>query len=327
MKYCGQRIDLGMSDAETKPTTDSPRIFVIIPTHNRWDELRVALTCLKNSSFPNFELVLIDDGSTDGTGRNCRSEFSSVTILEGDGNLWWSGAINLGVEHALAQGADAIVWLNDDNRVEPETLTQLVESYLRQGKQSVSCARVQLIGADTEWAGRPPRWHADYESWKQPAVALPPDFPIAHPPGGQGVLIPAQCFRDVGEIDVKAFPHYWADHDFHYRAMKAGYKYFVATGAVVWNQPNKERPEAPKSVIGSLRGTLWFLFNRRSPMNIPTVRRLLKRHLSRTEYRRTFYPLLRRHLAWLGYEWLSRKRVYRWIRALKRTVRGSRPRN
>jgi GT2 family glycosyltransferase len=312
-----------MSNAERKSTTVSPRIFVIIPTHNRWDELRVALTCLKNSSYPNFELVLIDDGSIDGTGRNCRSEFPSVTILEGDGNLWWSGAINLGVEHALAQGADAIVWLNDDNRVEPETLTQLVKSYLRQGTHSIPCARVQLIGADVEWAGRPPRWHADYESWKQPAVPLPQDFPIVHPPGGQGVLVPAQCFRDVGVVDVKAFPHYWADHDFHYRAMKAGYKYFVATDAVVWNLPNRERPEAPKSVIGSLRGTLWFLFNRRSPMNMPTVRRLLKRHLSRTEYRRTFYPLLRRHLAWLGYEWLSRKRVYRWIRALKRTITGS----
>lgn len=296
------------------------RLVVVMPTHNRWDEARVALTRLMQSDYPNFEVVLIDDGCTDQTAQNCRNEFPSVTILEGDGNLWWSGAINLGIEHALARDADAVVWLNDDNRVEPETLTRLVESFARQGSHSVTCARVQLIGANVEWAGRPPRWHAEYESWTQPEAALPQDFPIKHPPGGQGVLIPAQCFRDVGGIDVKAFPHYWADHDFHYRAMKAGYKYFIVADAVVWNVPNPQRPEAEKNVIGSLRGTAWFLFNRRSPMNMPTVRRLLKRHLAPDEYRKTFYPMLRRHITWLGYEWLSRKLVYKWIRAVKRSV-------
>src|SRR6476646_6831542 len=141
-----------MSDKQTESAAVTPRIFIVIPTHNRWDEARVALACLTKSTYPNFEIVLIDDGCTDGTERNCRAEFPSVTILEGDGTLWWSGAINLGVEHALAHSADAIVWLNDDNRGEPETLSHLVESHLRQGPQSIPCARVQLIGADVEWA-------------------------------------------------------------------------------------------------------------------------------------------------------------------------------
>jgi GT2 family glycosyltransferase len=304
------------------PGADRPEIFltVVIPTHNRWEQARVTLSALARSDYKNFEVVLIEDGCTDGTADLCRKEFPSVHLLHGDGNLWWSGAINKGLEYALDRGTDAVVWLNDDNRVEPQTLTHLVESFRRQGDHSIACARVRLIGADVEWAGRPPRWHADYESWKQPEAVLPQDFSIQHPPGGQGVLIPAQCFRDVGMIDVKAFPHYWADHDFHYRAMKKGYKYFVVADAVVWNMPNKERPEAGKAVIGSLRGTAWFLFNRRSPMNMATVRRLLKRHLPSGEYRRTFYPLLRRHLNWLGFEWFSRTRVYKLIRALKRSL-------
>jgi GT2 family glycosyltransferase len=121
-------------------------------------------------------------------------------------------------------------------------------------------------------------------------------------------------------VDARAFPHYWADHDFHYRAMKAGYRYFIATDAIVLNRPNKERPEADR-LFDSWRGAWWFLTNRRSPMNMPTVRRLLKRHLAPREYRRVFYPILARHLAWLSYGWLTRKPwLYKPLSAVKRGV-------
>src|SRR5262245_11719890 len=96
-----------------------PRLFVVIPTHNRWEQARVCLSALSRATYERFETVLIEDGCVDGTAEHCKKEFPDVHILHGDGNLWWSGAINLGVEYALEHGADAIVWLNDDNRVEP----------------------------------------------------------------------------------------------------------------------------------------------------------------------------------------------------------------
>jgi hypothetical protein len=99
--------------------------------------------------------------------------------------------------------------------------------------------------------------------------------------------------------------------------MRAGYQYFIASKAVVWNVPNRLRPEAAE--LFSSTGVRWFLFNRRSAMNMPTVRRLLKRHLPRREYRRIFFPILFRHLAWLSYGWLLRKPLlHKPLRALKR---------
>src|SRR5260370_41207151 len=100
-----------MKDNTIETKKDAPRVFVIIPTHNRWDEAHVALTRLLQSDYPSFEVVLVDDGCTDGTARNCQSEFPSVTILEGDGNLWWSGAINLGTQYARDHGADLAMWI------------------------------------------------------------------------------------------------------------------------------------------------------------------------------------------------------------------------
>jgi GT2 family glycosyltransferase len=299
-----------------------PRLFIVIPTYNRWDEARVSLQCISQSTYKNFKVLLIEDACSDGTVEKCRAEFPDVEILHGSGDLWWSGAINKGVEHALESGAEAILWMNDDNRIEPQTLSRMVASLKRMGSRSIICARNKSTetGLD-EWAGDPPGWHPDFENWV-PLDLSATEVPVKHPPGGRGVLIPADCFEEIGCVDVRSFPHYWADYDFHYRAMRAGYKYFIATEAVVWNVPNQARPEVRQEF--STPWLRWFLFDRRSAMNMPTLRRLLKRHLPSSQYRQVFYPILFRHLAWLSYGWVLRKPfLHRTLRALKKGLSRS----
>ena len=311
-----------MRDSSTAGTT--PRVFVVIPTHDRWHETEVSLGRLFESSFPNFKIVLVEDGCTDDTVEQCKSKFPEVEILHGDGSLWWSGAINLGTQHAIDHGADLVMWINDDVRVEPNTISELVATIQRNGARSISCARIKAVdGSVREWRGAPPAWHPEFATYQdQDDATLPRDIPIHHPPGGQGVLIPVACFKEIGIIDIKNFPHYWADHDFHYRAMKAGFQYYVVREAIVWNVPNKTRPASTDEF--SFSGVRWFLFHRRSPMNMPTLRRLLKRHLAPAEYRRIFYPILFRHLTWLSYGWLRGKPLlHAPLSAVKKTV--SRP--
>lgn len=296
------------------------RLAVVIPTYNRWHEARITLAHLRNSTYRDFDVVLVEDGCTDGTVENCRAEFPEVTILNGDGDLWWSGAINMGVEYAMQSGADAIIWMNDDNRVEPSTLAVMGESYQRTGPRSIITARTRSTDHEEtdEWAGDPPLWHPDFEDWK-PLDLSGEIVPIRHPPGGRGVLIPVECFREIGLIDRRAFPHYWADYDFHYRAMKAGYRYYLASDAIVWNVPNAPG-KAPAGQF-SLSWARWFLFDRRSAMNMLVLRRLLKRHLPARQYRATFYPLLWRSLAWLASGWAARKPlVHRSLRTIRRNL-------
>lgn len=302
-----------------KAANSSLHLVVIMPTHNRWYEVQKTLSLLLQSDYKNFEILLIEDGCSDGTSENCAKEFPVVTVLHGDGNLWWSGAINKGLEYALDKGADAIVWMNDDNRVEPQTLAQMVESFKRLGENSIICARTKSTetGLD-EWVGEPPRWHSEFGKWTAPDLTAP-DIALQHPPGGRGVLIPVQCFQKIGLVDQNAFPHYWADHDFHYRAMQAGFKYFLARDAAVWNVPNAERKDAPDKF--SLKWARHFLFDRRSPMNMPTLRRLLKRHLPPAEYRTVYYNLLWQSLKWLASGWAARTPVIaKPLRFIKRSL-------
>jgi GT2 family glycosyltransferase len=115
----------------------------------------------------------------------------------------------------------------------------------------------------------------------------------------------------------------WADHNFHYRAMRAGYEYFIAPRAVVWERANKEPAQAKN--LFTLRNAWWFLTNRRSYGNLRALRRHLKRCLSPREYRAIFYPILFRHLAWLSYGWLQNTpRLHKPLRFAKRTIQGGR---
>ena len=104
-------------------------IFIIIPVHNRKDFTRNCLLSLRKQTFQNFTTVVIDDGSLDGTSEIIQKEFPEVILLHGDGNLWWAGATNLGVNYALENGtkSDYILTMNDDTIIRPNYIETLLE--------------------------------------------------------------------------------------------------------------------------------------------------------------------------------------------------------
>jgi GT2 family glycosyltransferase len=103
-----------------KPESDMnlshSRIYIVIPVHNRWEATQECLESLRCQTEKDFQVILVDDGSTDGTSYYVRTKYPEAVLLEGDGNLWWAGATNLGVRYSLqtAQAEDYILTLNND---------------------------------------------------------------------------------------------------------------------------------------------------------------------------------------------------------------------
>src|ERR1044071_9943972 len=99
-----------------------PAIYIIIPVHNRLEATRRCLESLRNQMFTRFQILLVDDGSTDGTSEFVKENYPDVMLLTGDGNLWWTGAINLGIRYALLRGSanDAVLVINNDVEVYPD---------------------------------------------------------------------------------------------------------------------------------------------------------------------------------------------------------------
>ena len=138
------------------------RIYIIIPVHNRKHFTLECLLSLRKQTFQNFKVIVIDDGSTDGTGEMIEKEFPDVILLKGDGDLWWTGATNLGVEYALTQAGqgDYILTLNNDTELAPDFIERMMgyaienpEALLGAYALDIDTKRPAYGGSRIDWGG------------------------------------------------------------------------------------------------------------------------------------------------------------------------------
>lgn len=92
-----------------------PRVSVIVVTYNRVEQLRRCLTAVTALDYPDFEIVVVDDGSTDGTGEMVRRMFPQVRYFAQPTNIGEPAVRNIGLR--AAQGD--IIALTDDDCVPP----------------------------------------------------------------------------------------------------------------------------------------------------------------------------------------------------------------
>jgi len=203
-------------------------LYIIIPIFNRIEYTKGCLLSLYKQTYKNFKIVVINDGSTDGSGKVLERDFPSVHVINGDGNLWWTAATNLGVKFALKNGADYILTLNNDTIATPDFLEKMM--YWAEKKPN-SLLGAFAIDAET----RDPDYGGEIIDWKKAKAykvleTLHLDDrvglkPVTHFPG-RGLLIPSFVFKEIGYYDQFWLPHYAADYDFTHRALKSGFSIY-----------------------------------------------------------------------------------------------------
>ncbi len=207
---------------------------VIIPVHNRRETTLACLRRLTADAVPAWAcIVVVDDGSTDGTGEAVRREFPDVQIERGNGQLWWTGAICAGMRRALADGAEFVVWLNDDTFPAPDALRSLVE--LARDRHAIVGGAVYVDATDSRpaYGGFRRGWHGLRDlAWPQSGVVSCAAL------NGNFVCLPASVIGRIGLPDAVHLPHGLADTDYTLRASAAGIPVLLATSCRATAQPN-----------------------------------------------------------------------------------------
>lgn len=251
-------------------------VFVIIPVHNRLEYTRECLASLLGQTCNDYHVVVVDDGSTDGTHAALEADHSGVTPLWGDGDLWWTGAMNRGVNWVLsrANADDCILALNNDTGVPPDylqTLVALAKQHPRALIGSVAVSwddheRIVDGGVRIDW--RTTRSYSPAEGLtRSDALRQLGDSVPVSVLSGRGTLIPVQAFQEVGLYDQRRLPHYAADWEFARRAQRAGFELIMSYAAPVYSHERATglNPSTQRLSAGEFMSAY---LSRRSPHNL-----------------------------------------------------------
>jgi len=266
-----------ISDNISKISTET--IHIVIPVHNRKAYTLDCLGSLMAQTVAGFNIVVVDDGSTDGTADAVRAEFPSVTILEGDGNLWWSASMNLGIKYALGAGAEYILSLNNDLEVAPDYIEKMLAWAVRKPDALFGSYYFNI-------QTRKPHHGGSRFDWRTCRTVhlldiLPDEerkgvHEVTHFPG-RGLWVPVTVFSKIGLFDAKWLPQYGADEDFTLRARKKGFKVYCNYDAILYGHV-ESRGSAQYRNTFSVRNYFQHLFGIKGGANLKNLTVICLRH-------------------------------------------------
>ncbi len=228
-------------------TRQKKRVALLIPVFNNLEFTKNCLGKLDEllSTHPHshleFSKIVIDDGSTDGTSDWIKSNFPDVILLQGDGNLWWSGGINMGATYANERGDFEYVMLwNNDVQPADNYFAELDQLIPQLSEEVIIGSKIYNMGENNvvwSFGGRfNPRsgklYMLGYEEPDGEQFASPVEADWLP---GMGTLVPLKVIRKIGYWDAVNFPQYHGDSDFTYRAKLAGFELWVYPQLKIWN--------------------------------------------------------------------------------------------
>lgn len=197
-------------------------VFCVVPVHNRLEITKKFMNYINTQDYPYVKIVIIDDGSVDGTGEYL-SQLSqkNIIVMKGDGNLWWSKATQIGIDYVKrnASKKDFLLLINDDVDIGEKFISSMVMESKGNNFAVVGSTQLDEASGNTVNCG----WHIDY--WAMSIVKLGPndDKGNINALSGRGVLIPMSAVFQVGDLHTKLFPHYLSDLEYTARIGEAGW--------------------------------------------------------------------------------------------------------
>lgn len=206
------------------------KIYIILPVHNRREITQCFIDCLLAQTYQNYHLILVDDGSTDGTEEMVRSQVRSLTVIKGEGNWWWAGGLQQGINWLKANSinsGDLVLMSNDDVTFAPNFLEKAVEILAHQphtlllaqalGKNS-GCLLTTGVKADLK------KLQFDPSPSATDINCLPT----------RGLFLRYNDLNKIGDFRPKLLPHYLSDYEFTIRAFKQGLTLTTSPELQLW---------------------------------------------------------------------------------------------
>jgi len=242
-----------------------PGVAIIVLNWNGRDDTLACLASLQHVDYPDYGVVVVDNGSTDNSVAAVRAAYPGVALVELGGNVGYVGGNNAGLEQAQAVGADYALLLNNDTEVAPDFLTRLVIA-------AEADPQIGMAGPTLYYFAQPNViWSAggaiDWSRGSTRMVGLdevdegqfgkelrPVDFVT-----GCALLVKMPVVARVGRLDPRFFAYY-EEAEWCVRVSRAGYKIVHVPSAKIWHKISPAaRAASPATHYYMTRNRLLFL--------------------------------------------------------------------
>lgn len=242
-------------------STEPISVAIVTPVHNRRDITGQCLRSLSRikSDGLDVHVIVVDDGSTDGTSEAISREFPDVEIIEADGSLWFTEGTNVGVRRALESDPKYILMMNDDQVFDDNFLEFLVETAEANSRSVVGPLLLlwdqphkifQIAPVWNTWLGGWQHWYQQ-TVWSVPDRAFEVDLIV-----GNCVLVPSEAIKECGLMNSERYPNF-GDAEYTPRLKRAGWRLVIDPRSRVFCQPNTVPPRVRKKGIKALINDLF----------------------------------------------------------------------
>jgi GT2 family glycosyltransferase len=213
-----------------------PKVAIVLLNWNGKKDTLECLDSLSKITYDNYEILLVDNGSHDGSVETLQSAYPELSIIETYANLGYAGGNNVGIDHALQRGADFILLLNNDTSVPPSFLNAFLEAAQEKPRGGVFGAKVlcyQKPDTIDQFGGMWNEKIAEFESIGRGRheshfnEMMQVDYV-----SGCALFIRKEVFQKIGKIEQDFFL-LWEETDFCYRAKKAGFEIWTVPKAFI----------------------------------------------------------------------------------------------
>ena len=236
-------------------------VAIVTPVHNRRD---ITFQCLRSlsrikSDSLHVHVIVVDDGSTDGTSEAISRGFPDVEIIRAGGDLWFTEGTNVGVRRALESDPKYVVMMNDDQVFDDNFLEYLVETAEANPRSIVGPLLLlwdqphktfQIAPVWNTWLGGWQHWHQQ-TVWSVPDAAFNVDLIV-----GNCVLVPSEAIKECGLMNSKRYPNF-GDAEYTPRLKRAGWRLLIDPRSRVFCQPNTIPPRVRKKGMKALINDLF----------------------------------------------------------------------
>ena len=241
-----------------------PRVVVVVLSWNRREDTIACVRSVRGSRYRNFDLLLVDNASTDGSVVALRREFPDLPLLQTGSNLGYAGGNNAGMSWALANGANYVLLLNDDALVSASCLEELVTFCECNAK--VGAAGPLVCFADTPDVVQTAGMRVQMAGVRVHQIGAGESAERFHEPrfgvdcvNGVALFVRCLALEQVGPLDEDYFL-YNEEVDWCLRARRAGWELAIVPAARVLHKISARDRDLDSNVLfHQTRGRFVFL--------------------------------------------------------------------